>query len=1062
MLLTLAEGYSLVGWAGLDGTPIAEAVGRFGDALVGALRWNAETQSYERYEPGVDDSAEAPAVLNHGDALWVELSEERRWWQSGAVGTEFVFEGAVPPANQAEQRAELARVLAVFTERYGIVPPEFYVLVDLELDVIAAAREGEIQVGRGAVDHPERESAYAHEYFHILQYDLGQQPPSANGSPAWLTEGSARYAEDVYFRERQGETDDRTRTAWWRRSLAVPAALGALEDSESFYGLEGEAYALGALATDWLVRRAVASSAAAEFRPLAPGGLEFAEEYDAHFRYYGSLPSSANWRAAFIRAFGIAVDEFYGAFAEYRKAFGAARLPHLADDRDEPILIFEGEIRANTVARLRAEFDRLQVFFSERFGAGPADYTLFVAADRASATPAYVRVLGEDPEGGFCTERVLSVGVFMALTCHTSLPGDVAGHHFLEVVERLVPGRQVLASYYWLHLATLYYVEAAYRAAAGIEGFDQTRRREITRARRTSQPLSEMESYEGVDQPWTLGGQAVSFLAGEWLVNHAGELAILEYYRLLPSSANWRAAFIGAFGIAVDEFYERFEQYRREIVTPLPHQADDRDEPLLVLLGGIPAGTAADIQTEFAAFQTFFRDRLGSGPADYTVYAADGEAAASAYRIVLGEEPTPDAPPCGGQSPGIGVFVALRCYHVLPDSLATQHFYDARDRLAPWRVLPAASAGTSRWGPKWLQIATIGYMTYGGQAAAGLDTLDRLRQQQGARVGRTRLALRSLEIGVAGPAAEALTFLAGDWLVARAGERSLFEYFRLLPSSGSWPEAFAEAFGIGIGEFYEAFEVYRSEIVTPLPHLSDDRDEPILMFLGAIPASTRAALRAKSGEVQAFFRERFGTEPADYTLYIVADVGSAADTYLRTLGRGLTYLGCWQGEDGIVLFVVVACATAPVSSDPIVELHSDALVLQLAPLESLPQGSGGAGRRGPEWLQIGAQQYADSAYRAATGTATLQEARSRLRILAGRTEYPLPGAFTLLDEAARALSFLAADWLAQRAGEPALFEYYRLLPTSDSWQEAFEGAFGMAIDDFYAAFAEHRAAGFQP
>ena len=56
-----------------------------------------------------------------------------------------------------------------------------------------------------------------------------------------------------------------------------------------------------------------------------------------------------------------------------------------------------------------------------------------------------------------------------------------------------------------------------------------------------------------------------------------------------------------------------------------------------------------------------------------------------------------------------------------------------------------------------------------------------------------------------------------------------------------------------------------------------------------------------------------------------------------------------------------------------------------------------------------------------------------------------------------ALSFLAADWLAQRAGEPALFEYYRLLPASDSWQDAFEGAFGMAIDDFYAAFAEYRA-----
>ena len=52
MLLTLPPGDSLAGWAGRDGTPIAEAVAPFGAALVGAAWWNAETQSYERYEPG--------------------------------------------------------------------------------------------------------------------------------------------------------------------------------------------------------------------------------------------------------------------------------------------------------------------------------------------------------------------------------------------------------------------------------------------------------------------------------------------------------------------------------------------------------------------------------------------------------------------------------------------------------------------------------------------------------------------------------------------------------------------------------------------------------------------------------------------------------------------------------------------------------------------------------------------------------------------------------------------------------------------------------------------------
>ena len=158
MLLSLPSGYSLVGWAGLDGTPIAEAVGRFGDALIGASRWNAETQSYERYEPGAEEPAEGMPVLQHGDALWVELSEEARWWQSGTERTRFVFEAPVTQERKSELRDEMERVVAFFAERYGIEPPNFFVLVDPGLDIHADAAAGKIRVGGGGVDHPLRES----------------------------------------------------------------------------------------------------------------------------------------------------------------------------------------------------------------------------------------------------------------------------------------------------------------------------------------------------------------------------------------------------------------------------------------------------------------------------------------------------------------------------------------------------------------------------------------------------------------------------------------------------------------------------------------------------------------------------------------------------------------------------------------------------------------------------------------------------------------------------------------------------------------------------------------
>ena len=570
MLLTLPSGYSLVGWAGLDGTPIAEAVGRFGSALVGASRWNAETQSYERYEPGTEEPAEGMPVLQHGDALWVELSAEARWWQSGAVGTGFVFRGDVIEADQAEQRAELARVMAVFTEQYGIVPPEFFVLVDPARKIAAEASAGEIRVGIGAVAHPMREFAYAHEYFHILQHDLSQRDPGGDGSPAWLTEGSARYAEDVYRRQRLNETAEQVRSRWWNLSLSVTAPLSTLEDTQSFYALENAGYQLGALATDWLVRRAAALPGGdLHFTPLPSDGLELREEDDPHLEYYELRQSSVNWREAFRAAFGIGVDEFYAAFEEYRAAFGAARLPHLADDRDEPLLVFEGEIPAGTAARIRAQFEGVQAFFRDRLGGGPADYTAFVVADRASAAVVDRRVWGAEAEEPYCG----SLGHYhsvMVLSCRPSVVTEFAWERFTAVTARLAPPELLPPSpegygsrgAAWLVRGLARYAEAAARAALEVETLASSRSWRGREASGTTEPLRTLATPAGLAQVAGAGANSLSFLAVDWLVQRAGERAIVEYYRLLPTSDSWLAAFEGAFGITVDDFYAAFKAYR--------------------------------------------------------------------------------------------------------------------------------------------------------------------------------------------------------------------------------------------------------------------------------------------------------------------------------------------------------------------------------------------------------------------------------------------------------------------------------------------------------------------
>ena len=54
----------------------------------------------------------------------------------------------------------------------------------------------------------------------------------------------------------------------------------------------------------------------------------------------------------------------------------------------------------------------------------------------------------------------------------------------------------------------------------------------------------------------------------------------------------------------------------------------------------------------------------------------------------------------------------------------------------------------------------------------------------------------------------------------------------------------------------------------------------------------------------------------------------------------------------------------------------------------------------------------------------------------------------------------AAELLASLAGESALFHYHTLLQPGTIWQEAFHGAFGMTVDEFYELFEAHREAGF--
>ncbi|MCY3919619.1 MAG: hypothetical protein OXG38_07430 [Chloroflexi bacterium] len=805
MLLTLPTGSSLVGWAGLDGTPIAEAVGRFGAALTGVSTWNAETQEYERYTPGADDSAGGTVVLNHGDALWVELSDERRWWQSGTRRTEFRFAAEVTQERESELREEMDRVVAFFAERYGIEPPPFSVLIDPNLEVAGSASPGLIRIGQGL--------PFAHEYFHVVQYHLSELSPSAGNSPPWMTEGSATYAGAWYWREREGARNADFRWASWRSFAGLTAPLSAMEDHKTFRDTGIAGYNLGAFAVDWLVKRAAGLPADFRFAPWESGGLDRQTEYDSYVRYYRLLASARNWQEAFEGAFGIPVDDFYVEFEEHRSRI-TAQVPHLSDDRDAPVLVLLGEIPSELAARVRGEFDALQAFLRDRLGTGPADYTAWVAADGESAASARLIVLGEEPRPGSraCAGVDPAIGVYATLHCYDRLSGHLATTHFYAVRERLAPWLSlpsVPMGYerwgpHWLQAAAVAYMTHAGTAAVGADSLDRVRRRQAIIAAATQLRLGSMETQTGMASVPEHSGEALSFLAADWLVERAGERSLFEYYRLLPASGSWQEAFEEAFGLTVSDFYTAFEQHRDEIAPSLPHLEDDRGGPVLVLLGDIASEVAADIRADFATVQELFRERLASGPAAYTVFfAGDADSVVDAHLYVHGREPEGSA--CAGQGAD-AAFVTPSCRSLLPAHTAWLHFEDVRSRLAP-------VGSPSR--PYWLGSGTRSYMQHAARAVVGIEALDAARMKQAAVVRGMPLALRGMETSDDFDAAErltaeALSFLAADWLAQRAGEPAFFEYYRLLPSSDTWQDAFEGAFGITIDDFYQEFAAYRA------------------------------------------------------------------------------------------------------------------------------------------------------------------------------------------------------------------------------------------------------------
>ncbi len=117
----------------------------------------------------------------------------------------------------------------------------------------------------------------------------------------------------------------------------------------------------------------------------------------------------------------------------------------------------------------------------------------------------------------------------------------------------------------WIYEGVANRWSSQYDEVAGGQSYADTLRGRVVRFSRDADALLQrMETY----------GEQLSYQVGEmaidWLVGRAGEDALIRYFSRRPLHEDWQDLFLEAFGITASAFYERFEDYRREIAPPFP------------------------------------------------------------------------------------------------------------------------------------------------------------------------------------------------------------------------------------------------------------------------------------------------------------------------------------------------------------------------------------------------------------------------------------------------------------------------------------------------------------
>ncbi len=334
--LGLVAGANLLTWTGPDDVPVAEALASIGASLAAASTFQTESERFRTFSPSLPAALNELRTLSYGDAVWVSTCRTATWDVAGVTGLvatlpcaqltgqpTFEFDPGLSGETVALIEEAIRDARSYFLINHALDISGFTVRAFADVDTLvdrwvalrggsrAAAEQrwsgfaaafgdrGSIWISAGGAgwavgSDNARHSAVVHEYFHVVQFQLG-----ASRGPEWLLEGSARYAEFVIAAAVGRESLDARRTTERSRAQGTSEPLEAMQTLAGLNAVGFTAgYSNGFLATEML--SGVADLAAV---------LDF---------YRGTVTLA--WPDAFLQAFSSDLAAFYDAYASERAA----------------------------------------------------------------------------------------------------------------------------------------------------------------------------------------------------------------------------------------------------------------------------------------------------------------------------------------------------------------------------------------------------------------------------------------------------------------------------------------------------------------------------------------------------------------------------------------------------------------------------------------------------------------------------------------------------------------------------------------------------------------------